>query len=123
MKKILAILIVLIPFTSFAQYEDVAPGWTKDKDRILIIQKMDELIDKVGFEYDCHKSEISYQVTEKHLFYKMKKDNLHFPKKVTVRACRKTYYYRCECAPNAYGKPSEWIKGKWILESTAEEEE
>ncbi|NND95112.1 MAG: hypothetical protein HKN45_09615 [Flavobacteriales bacterium] len=123
MKSIIASLLAFVPLLSFAQYEDVAPGWEKEKYRELIISKMDELINEVSFEYNCDKSQITYLVTEKHKFYQMKKDDLHFPKYVTIKACDETYYYECECLQNAYGKPKEWVKGKWVLLPSNEESE
>jgi hypothetical protein len=123
MKKILAALILCIPFMSFAQYEDVGVGWKKKKDRALIVQNMDKLINEVSFEYNCAKSEISYLVTEKHIFYQMKRDYLHFPKYVTIKACGETYYYHSECLQNGYGDPKDWIKCPWVLLPAEEEEE
>lgn len=115
MKKIIACLLICVPLFSFAQYEDIAPGWEKDKERVIIIAKMQELINLVSFEMDCHKSEISYLVTEKYTFYKLKKDDHNFPKKVIVRACRESYVYLNLCPANGYGDPKDWSQGKWTL--------
>ena len=50
--KILALLLILcIPLSSLAQYEDIGPGWKKKKDRELIVMKMDELINEVSFSH------------------------------------------------------------------------
>lgn len=121
MKVLLAVFVLSIPFSFFAQYEDIAPGWQREKSRLLIIQKMDELIDQVSFDYDCEKEKITYLVKDKHLFYGRGKDDLHFPKHVMVKACGVTYKFICECAQNEYGKPKEWIKGEWILIPDEEE--
>lgn len=122
MKKIIACLLICVPLFSFAQHADIAPGWKKEKDRALIIAKMDELINLVSFEYDCHKSEVSYLVKEKYKFYSLNKDDHNFPKKVIVRACRESYEYINLCPANSYGKPKTWIQGKWTLIPAEEEE-
>jgi hypothetical protein len=122
MKKILAGLLAIIPLFTFAQYEDIAPGWKKYKDRAPIIAKMDELVDRLSFEFECDKEQISYIVLEKYKFYKMNKNDLNFPKKLAVKVCGTTYTYLIECPPNSYGKPNGWIKGKWIVDPIAKEE-
>jgi len=122
MKKILAVLVVIIPMFSFAQYEDIAPGWKKAKDRAIIIAKMDELVNRLSFELECDKSEISYIELEKYKFFKMNKDDMNFPKKLAVKVCGTTYSYIIDCAPNSYGKPNTWIKGKWIVDPEMKEE-
>ncbi len=116
MKKILVGLLTIIPLFTFAQYEDIAPGWEKKKDRATIIMKMDELINRMSFELECDKAEISYIVMENYKFFKMQKNHKNFPKKLSMKACGITYIYLIQCAPNEYGKPKEWIKGKWIID-------
>ncbi len=83
---------------------------------------MDELINLVSFELDCHKSDITYLVNEKYTFYKLKKDDHNFPKKVIVRACGNSYDYINLCPQNGYGKPKDWIQCKWTLIPVEEEE-
>jgi hypothetical protein len=122
MKHILFAIIAFLPLSSFAQYDDIAPGWQKKKDRPLIVQKMDELINKVSFEFGCDKSEISYLVTEKHIFYQMKRDYLHFPKYVTIKACGETYYFYSECPQNKYGDPKDWLTCPWVQLPDPEED-
>ncbi|NNC83449.1 MAG: hypothetical protein HKN79_07720 [Flavobacteriales bacterium] len=118
MKNVILILLCT-PLMFHAQtelpYADIAPGWKKDKDRAYIIQKMDELIDEVSFEYACAKEEVSYLVTEKYDFYRLNKDDRNFPKEVSIKACGETYYYLIECLPNDDGDPKDWFKCKWIL--------
>ena len=49
---------------SYGQYEDIAPGYTKEKHRNFIIQKMDLLIKRVHLETDCPKAQITYTPLE-----------------------------------------------------------
>lgn len=116
MKKVIIALLILLPITSFSQHNDIAIDWKKEKDRVMINNKMDELIKRVSFEMECDTSEIAYTVVEKYSFYGRKRDNMNFPKKVTVKACGHTLYYINKCPPNSYGKPKGWIMGEWIVD-------
>lgn len=122
MKNIIVLLFVIIPILSFSQHEDIAPDWEKEKDRILINDKMDELLNRVSFELECDTSMITYTETEKYTFYGRKRNNMNFPKRVTVKACGNTLIYLAKCPPNSYGKPKGWIMGKWVLESSEKED-
>ena len=115
MKQIILSLVILLPFLSYSQHEDIAPDWKKEKDRILINNKMNELIDRVSFEFECDTSEITYTVVEKYSFYGRNRDMMNFPKKLTVKACGHKLSYINKCPPNSYGKPKGWIMGEWMV--------
>ena len=123
MKKLALLLILCIPLSSLAQYEDIGPGWKKKKDRELIVMKMDELIKEVSFENNCDTSQITYLVTEKHIYYQMKRDYRHFPKYITINACGEKLYYYSKCPQNGYGDAKAWYKCPWELLPSEEEEE
>ena len=116
MKNFILGLLILFPLITFSQHEKIATDWKKEKDRILINNKMNELIDRVSFELECDTSNITYTVVEKYYFYGRKKDMMNFPRKLTVKACGHTLGYINDCPPNSYGKPKGWIMGEWIVD-------
>lgn len=117
MKHILFFVLYLIPFIGFSQYDDIAPGWTKEKDRKLIIEKMNQLITRVTLETDCPKEQISYTVVDTYVLQeKWKKHEL--PKTIVVKACGDKLVF-INIVING-SVPESWYSGNWTLNSVSE---
>ena len=123
MNKLIAFLLIVFPVIAFSQHPDIAPGWEKEKDRLSIDAKMDELINRVSFETECDTSQISYIVLENYDYYGRGRDDKNFPKTVTIKACGENINYFIDCPPNATGKPKGWLAGDWTLIEEEKEEQ
>lgn len=88
MKKIYPLLILfsIFPLVAFAQYDEIAPGFKKEKHRKIISTEMDKLLNRVYLETDCPKDQLKYYIIDTHTAGYKPKD-LQLPKTIIIKAC------------------------------------
>lgn len=94
-------------------FDDIAPGFSKNKQRNVIKEKMASLLKLASLENDCPVSEFAYEVIDEFKrFYTSKTKEL--PQKILLTGCGKRYLYVNESINGNYYL---WGDAQWTLES------
>lgn len=117
MKFVFSFCFILCALYGRSQYQDVMPGVTKERDRVLITNKMDELKTRVELELGCKVDTLKFTVVDKYIQYsKPKKTNMNPPKTIVVEACEQRLTY-INVAVSGY--IYYWAEGTWTLDAAS----